>query len=843
MGSSYSMITPSQLAPRKGQDSPRPALALVGLPGSGDKPVQSDGQSGGALTAADLVKLRDLFVCDDLASHANLRRISHPQVDALIGDADGAGPGIVIPYMLPGKNSPRGARLWCDSGELVWGSGSSRMLYFAPRTEQEALRNVDLKICIASSELSALALSRLLAGREESSSSFVAVGIAGLNGWQDPTSRAGGFGPQPIADLDLIVWNSRPVIICPDPRDLNGPNGKAVEELEVELARRGAVVSALVYQHSSGIPTLGAWLVKKGCDAVFESITHARPSQVRVYSNFIVTDEGVFSVEKPGKNGRELVCSRLSVEAVTRNSENEEWGRLLAWVDQDGKPHSWAMPMSLLSGECSDVRATLLSGGVRITPGKLGREALIRYIQTVEPIDRILCVSQVGWCGDAFVLPDETIGNACGNRVVFQEAHGHTDHHYNLSGTLDEWQGKVSRWCVGNSRLVFAVSCAFASPLLDIANVDAGGFHFRGSSSCGKTTALLAAGSVWGGGGLEGFVQSWRATANGLEATAALHNNTLLCLDELGQLDPREAGEVAYLLANGRGKTRMSKNITARRLLAWNLIFLSTGEVGLPDVVSAAGGKVRGGHQVRFIDIPADAGKEMGCFERIHDSSSPGEFARKLALAAKTCYGTAARTFLSRLVASREKAAKDLHSDMREFCKRVEEYASGEVQRASLRFALVAAAGELATRYGITNWEPGEAVSGVLECFQSWISARGGAQPTDEETALRAVRAFLEAHGQSRFQPTDPGSPECRISNRVGYRQTNEDGKTDFFVMPEAFKSEVCRGLDWRFAVDVLSKRGYLRGESNRHTTRRSFEGVSRGRFYVIPGDILGEGE
>jgi biopolymer transport protein ExbB/TolQ len=37
---------------------------------------------------------------------------------------------------------------------------------------------------------------------------------------------------------------------------------------------------------------------------------------------------------------------------------------------------------------------------------------------------------------------------------------------------------------------VFAVNCAFAPPLLDLIGEDGGGFHFRGASRVGKTTAL-----------------------------------------------------------------------------------------------------------------------------------------------------------------------------------------------------------------------------------------------------------------------------------------------------------------------------------------------------------------
>ena len=67
----------------------------------------------------------------------------------------------------------------------------------------------------------------------------------------------------------------------------------------------------------------------------------------------------------------------------------------------------------------------------------------------------------------------------------------------------------------------------------------------------GKPTALYVAGSVYGG---KSYLQRWRATINGLEALAAQHCDSLLTIDELAQVDPKEAGESAYMLANGAGR-------------------------------------------------------------------------------------------------------------------------------------------------------------------------------------------------------------------------------------------------------------------------------------------------
>ena len=83
---------------------------------------------------------------------------------------------------------------------------------------------------------------------------------------------------------------------------------------------------------------------------------------------------------------------------------------------------------------------------------------------------------------------------------------------------------------MGNSRLVLAVSCAFAALLLHPAGAESGGLHFVGESSTGKTTALKVAASVFGA---PDYLQRWRATTNGLESLARLRSDTLLVLDEL----------------------------------------------------------------------------------------------------------------------------------------------------------------------------------------------------------------------------------------------------------------------------------------------------------------------
>lgn len=232
------------------------------------------------------------------------------------------------------------------------------------------------------------------------------------------------------------------------------------------------------------------------------------------------------------------VSSRLDVVACTRDRENENHGRLLEFRDVDGHLHRWAMPMTCLAGDGTAYREILLSKGLKIAPGTKQRGLLTMYIQSCDPKERARCVDRIGWYdNDCFILPEETIGCSSFEKVIFQGLNAQS-RDYSVSGSLEEWKAHVSSLCQGNSRLMLGVSAAFAAPMLHLLNFEGGEFHFRWPSSIGKSTILNVASSVWGG---NKPIISWRATSNGLEGVAVLHNDGLLCLDELGQIDPEEA--------------------------------------------------------------------------------------------------------------------------------------------------------------------------------------------------------------------------------------------------------------------------------------------------------------
>jgi uncharacterized protein (DUF927 family) len=501
--------------------------------------------------------------------------------------------------------------------------------------------------------------------------------------------------------------------------------------------------------------------------------------------------------------------------------------------------------MSLLAGDGNEYRARLLDGGLFLATGRRARELLTVYLQSTRPETRALCVARIGWHGDNFVLPGATLGPEGAETVLFQTPFD-TDHYLNVSGTIGDWRENVGRFCSGNSRLILAVSCAFAGPLLSLVGDESGGVHFVGATSTGKSTALVVGGSVLGGGGRNGFVQSWRTTANGLEAIAELHNDLTLFLDEFAQMDPREAGEAAYLLGNGSGKTRMSRNIGARKRLSWSVLYVSAGEVTLADHVHTVGKRTKGGAEVRLLNIEADAGAGLGLFENIHGAESPDAFARQLKDAARRFYGAPLRTYLDFLTANRaaaEKALRNFQGDS--LARHVPAGASGEASRAAQWFALIAAAGELATDAGITGCKQNEASDAAVRCFENWLTQRGTAGAVDIEMAIRQVKNFIEVNGASRFQSTKTrldghGDPvHEKVINRAGFR-VEEDGETTMYlILPEVFRREVCEGFDFRTVAKALEARGFLETQLPHLSKKCRLPDLGIVRVYAVRSAIL----
>ena len=553
---------------------------------------------------------------------------------------------------------------------------------------------------------------------------------------------------------------------------------------------------------------------------------------------FELSDRGVYYHE-PDKAPR-WVCAWLEIAARVRNPHGEGWGKLVNFMDPDRTPKRRIIADMLLSGDGIELERTLRDAGLHISP--TGRPLLRQYLIEATTKARARVTNRTGWHddhagGSVFVLPDQAIGGAGEQWIYENESPAAAT--FGTRGTLKGWQDEVAALCRGNSRLLFAVSMSFAAPLLYLVGADGGGFHLRGDSSGGKTTLLRIMSSVCGG---REFLQAWRSTDNALESVALAHCDAPLPLDELAQMDPRAAGEVAYMLANGQQKNRAQRTGGLRARSVWRVLFLSAGEIGMAEHMGEIGKSPRAGQELRLAEIAADAGAGLGIFETLHGYATGAEFSKALTEAARRNYGGAFVAFLEKLARHQHEVADTVKEAQRKFqAAHLTDQAHGQARRVADRFALVGAAGELAQRWGIVPWEPGEAMKAARTCFDAWLARRGGEGNAEERAALAAVREFLRRYGESAFTNWErPANDDNRApvrSDRAGYRR--HDVATDsveYFIFTETWRTRVCKGFDAAAVGRMMAARGFVeRGtEAGREWLTRHTLPTEGGRPRVV---------
>ncbi|RMM54434.1 DUF927 domain-containing protein [Pseudomonas corrugata] len=563
---------------------------------------------------------------------------------------------------------------------------------------------------------------------------------------------------------------------------------------------------------------------------------------------FRLTSEGVFYSGDDGE--ARPVCSPLEILARTRDDKGHNWGLLVEFDDPDGQKKRWNIPARTMTGDFGkDVLGPLVDMGLRLAGSRSGRNArndLQSYLQGFDSAQRARLVTRLGWHGNAFLLPERQIGSH-DEHLHFYEA-GAQLPPISESGTLEQWQEQIGALCVGNHRLAFVVSVAFAGPLLNILGHESGGFHLYGDSSGGKTTHLQVAASIYGG---PRVVRSWRSTDNALESIAAAHSDGLLVLDEIGMCDPRIIGETVYMLGNGTGKARANdRGQAGRQVQEWRLLFLSTGEKTLAQHMAEANKELKAGMEVRMLAVPADASKGLGMFDVLSGFDDAAALSDALKARVAKYYGTPLTAFLAALCEPGKMHGWStiLRRTLEGFvAKALPASASGQAHRAAARFGLAAAAGELATALGITGWPDGTATTAARVCLSAWLNERGGAGNLEGDAILARLRQIIERFGESRFTRWETAAAKIdehgpRTIDRLGFRKTLEHGMGDtmhtthtYYVLPEAWRSEIFRGMNINAVNKELLHRGVLEpGSDGKASSLVRLPGLGPQRCYIV---------
>ena len=239
-----------------------------------------------------------------------------------------------------------------------------------------------------------------------------------------------------------------------------------------------------------------------------------------------------------------------------------------------------------------------------------------------------------------------------------------------------------------------------------------------------------------------------------------------------------------------------------------------------------------------MLDLPA--ARTFGAWDDLRGAASAAAFSDGIKRTAAQHHGLVGRAFLEKLT-----------HDSRDFCAMLEdvktlpmfsaEGGEGQDKRAAGRFALIGLAGELATEYGLTGWQEGEAIHAAAEGFRLWRAMRGTGNDERRQIAER-LSGFLERHGDGRFSDANYRD-EVSVKDRAGWWRDSADGR-EYLLTAEAMR-EAMKGFDFNRSLDVLQELGALQkpGADGKRARLLRIGGQRPVRLYPINPDKLTGGD
>lgn len=562
-----------------------------------------------------------------------------------------------------------------------------------------------------------------------------------------------------------------------------------------------------------------------------ETVSHPLPEAPALSSmpdGYADLGDGIYEMPENDAVEPTFICSPIRVDAAFADQNGRGWGKLISLKAANDTWHEVPVTNAELQSRPNDVVAALLDRGLELAADRKSKDRLLTLLRRWKPTEHLQTVKHAGWTDDgygAFVIGEKVVGDA---KVLPLLASPGRLSGFSCDGSLNDWKAHVGMRCRDNPLMILAVSLAFSGPLLAPLGLSGGGLHFRGASSSGKTTLLNLASSVWSNRQL---ISQWRATSNGLEAIAWSRNDMLLPLDEIAEVSARDLHGAIYMLANGTGKARMTKDATLADQARWRLALISSGEISVEEKLKESRLDAMAGHEARLIDIAADS-RAYGAFDHLHGASSAAAFAEIVQSAVGANHGAVGREFVRKLCEINdlpERLPKIPARYTKNWLESLPSAPDGQVSRVAKRFAVIALAGLFATRSGLTGWNEDEAGKAAEQAFFDWYDRRYGEKREAATAFVTTMQGFLSANSAALVSPAPQASNDV-----LGWRSGG------YVYLPSSTWTKIYPGDEGAKAAKALvDTQLLLPGENGRNTRKAPRTIPGRPRVYTVNAERM----
>ncbi|EAP3462110.1 DUF927 domain-containing protein [Salmonella enterica] len=475
------------------------------------------------------------------------------------------------------------------------------------------------------------------------------------------------------------------------------------------------------------------------------------------------------------------------------------------------KPVYFPIPTSLVG--FSDGWKLLQSKGAKVETTPALRSLFARYLledsfflddgQREGKLEKFEVITQTGWTEDlsAYVFADGDAIYAYGrdaSKTIVDL--GQDKKHFcntHKAGTKEGWCKEVAPLLAGNDILTLVVGAALAGPLLELVGARGFGVHLFGGTSKGKTTSMYIANSIYGHP--EDRVLPWDMTPFALGHLAAIHNHSLITIDELKQAKAKELARAIYGVFNGRLRVQGDKEGGLKAPIIWNTMMLSTGELTVDQHIRLVLGEdIDAGALVRLLNVPYQEPQNL------HGFADGQKFAVNLLAICKKHHGAFGRWWVEQVAAKQQVVIDQYNQAIKRWDGITQQYKQGSFSRVGNHFALIETALILASKHlGMTEATIRDT---MVRLFNNWLSGfTTDTEFSHEESNViqRGISALQQYH---KFAPANLAKHAQEPTGEIwGLKDSNF-----FYFYRDKFNELVAGNMNPTDAAKTLERAGML---------------------------------
>jgi len=485
------------------------------------------------------------------------------------------------------------------------------------------------------------------------------------------------------------------------------------------------------------------------------------------------------------------------------------WSEEFEIVQVDGRRSRVLVPADDAKSERALVHR-LNRKGAQLPRERAARARLLESVIDAKSERTVYQLANPGWQGRT------SIWFCCGHRLVGAPT-GTTEYlpplfiqqsrakDFAVRGALEGWRARVGEKAMLSTSLTVIIAAAFAAPLLRGSGLQNFTVHLAGPSRVGKTTALIAAMSVFGFGN-ESDLPNWNATGLRLLEAAAAFRDIVFPLNEVGAKKGRRTKTYEGLrdlyaqYAEGSDHERHSTWLdcggAAKRFRG---ICISTAEHSIAEYAAMAGEVRDDGELFRAIDVSAIREGKATIFDLAPQNLDQRAALQELRKAIAECHGTALTPYIEYLMRMGPADVKSRTLGLiKEFFDHMPEAAyDGVIGQMATNFGLLYAGAIFAIESGVLPWTKGHLQRALTRGFNDAVEGSRTADPL--AMGLDILKANLSDEIVVRTQGSTFG-----VEDHAGY-WTRIGGKKTFVVHARQFRGWFASIAQCNMVLDALA--------------------------------------